>query len=115
MLTQTVDQAFDATLNEREVGIEFSRTTTYSTCDIDDDYAEDIFVCYYVDSGDGVCETAVPYAQLSRADQVAVMDLVDAYMLDTDPPYVEYDEEYERAASRARGNDFEDTGGKDWT
>ncbi len=25
------------------------------------------------------------------------------------------DEAYERAASRARSNDFEDTGGKDWT
>jgi hypothetical protein len=27
----------------------------------------------------------------------------------------ERDADYERAASRARGNDFEDTGGRDWT
>lgn len=27
----------------------------------------------------------------------------------------EVDEEYERAAARARSNDFEETGGRDWT
>jgi len=27
----------------------------------------------------------------------------------------DYDEDYERAAAHARGNDFADTGGKDWT
>lgn len=27
----------------------------------------------------------------------------------------ERDEAYERAAARARGNDFEETGGRDWT
>lgn len=33
----------------------------------------------------------------------------------TASPYDDRDEEYERAAARARSNDFADTDGKDWT
>jgi hypothetical protein len=32
-----------------------------------------------------------------------------------EPDYDDRDEAYERAASRSRSNDFERTGGKDWT
>ena len=32
-----------------------------------------------------------------------------------EPPHDEADEAYERAAARARSNDFAATGGRDWT
>jgi hypothetical protein len=40
---------------------------------------------------------------------------VEKWCHDNPPEPEDRDDDYERAAERARGNDFEDTDGKDWT
>ncbi len=69
------------------------------------------------DNVTGVCdECTLPYTiELSDADQPQYFcshDCEDANRRWTGDVR---DEDYERAAARARSNDFEDTDGKDWT
>lgn len=50
---------------------------------------------------------------LRKLDGDADCEVFDAETLHSAEP--EHDEAYERAAARARSNDFAETGGKDWT
>lgn len=51
----------------------------------------------------------------SRKDVLDEADLTDEEREAVEQALEQADDEHERAAARARQNDFEDTDGKDWT
>ncbi len=119
-------ESFDTTIAGRDACIEFTRVTTWShdpsygsDADgnrgipmdfLDDDEAEDITLNFDDEPAKPLVEW--PYVVRDLVDKA-----IEHYLEENKPQGGDddRDEVYERAAARARSNNFKDTGGKDWT
>ena len=107
---QTRSEAFDAELDGQDVCVEFDRVTKWSTdpnygadadgnrgisvTEIDEDYAENIFVLTFEQGADGTKEISTPLSALTSLQALEVQRLVDEHLEQhepTEPEEPDYD------------------------